>query len=385
MAPELALSSLEELPGNGIVLDPMAGSGTVLRQASALGHQALGFDMDPLAVLMSSVWTTPVDEDSVRLVSKRIIGNLNSTGLGDISTPWIDDDPETAAFVDFWFAKSQQNELRKIASVLRALEQDSTPDERIAIDVSKIALSRIIITKDRGASLARDVSHSRPHKVAETNDFNVRHAFERSIETVISRLSQSPPSGNTVVKLGDARSLTDIANKSIDGVLTSPPYLNAIDYMRGHKLSLVWLGHSLKELRTIRSASIGSERKPDAHLSSAAHTAAKAAMGELTSLPNRFGSMIDRYVHDIIRMMAEIARVMKPGGRATFVMGDSCLRGVFIRNSQAVSVAAQLAGLKLLSETERPLPTQSRYLPMTSDQLSKRMRTETILTFATPS
>lgn len=80
--------------------------------------------------------------------------------------------------------------------------------------------------------------------------------------------------------------------------------------------------------------------------------------------------------------MAEIARVLKAGARAAFVMGNSCLRNAFICNSAVVATAAQHAGLSLVSETERPLPVRSRYLPMISEPLSKRMLTETILTFA---
>ncbi len=38
--------------------------------------------------------------------------------------------------------------------------------------------------------------------------------------------------------------------------------------------------------------------------------------------------MIARYVQDIRRMVNEIARVLKVGARATFVMGNSCLRDV---------------------------------------------------------
>ncbi len=108
----------------------------------------------------------------------------------------------------------------------------------------------------------------------------------------------------------------------------------------------------------------------------------RAAMGELSELPAKFARMIDRYLQDIRRMIAEIARVLKASGRATFVVGNSCLRGIFIRNSAAITVAARFAGLTLTGETERPLPTQSRYLPMTSVPLGKRMRTETILSFA---
>jgi tRNA G10 N-methylase Trm11 len=62
MAPELALETLSKLKKNSLVLDPMAGSGTVLRDATELGHRAIGFDVDPLAVLMARVWTTPVSD-----------------------------------------------------------------------------------------------------------------------------------------------------------------------------------------------------------------------------------------------------------------------------------------------------------------------------------
>ena len=47
---------------------------------------------------------------------------------------------------------------------------------------------------------------------------------------------------------GDARHL-DLRDRSVDLVITSPPYLNAIDYLRCSKFSLVWMGYSVGELR----------------------------------------------------------------------------------------------------------------------------------------
>src|SRR5262249_23182290 len=137
------------------------------------------------------------------------------------------------------------------------------PEKRAATDVLRLALSRIIITKNLGASLARDVSHSRPHKVAEVSSFEVIPAFERSVKMIRQLLASAPPIGNVDIRLGDARSLKSIENAMIDVVLTSPPYLNAIDYMRGHRLALVWLGYRLSALKRIRSDSIGAERAPD--------------------------------------------------------------------------------------------------------------------------
>lgn len=383
MAPELALEKLGELKGPSLVLDPMAGSGTVLRQATDLGHKAIGFDMDPLAVLMTRVWTTPVAETLVTSIADDVTRRIADLSADDAVLPWMDTDDETKDFVNFWFADPQKGDLRRIAHVLDALGREkSDPEEQLAVDLLRIALSRLIITKEKGASLARDVSHSRPHRVSDKNDFDVLPMFTRSIKAVQKRLAAAPPPGGTAIGLGDARNLNGVEDQSIDAVLTSPPYLNAIDYMRGHRLSLIWLGHRLGDLRTIRSTSIGAERAPDRADDAATLAAMRVAMGEVDQLPRNFGAMIERYIQDIKRMVDEIARVLKSGANATFVMGNSCLRGVFIRNSEAVATAARLAGLCFISETERALPAQSRYLPMTSAPLGKRMRTETILTFA---
>lgn len=383
MAPDLALEKLNELTALGVVLDPMAGSGTVLRQATGLGHRALGFDMDPLAVLMTRVWTTAVNDQVVERVSARLSARIEAIASADAAVPWIDDDAETTRFVEFWFAEPQKAALRRIAWALRQLEAECADEaESVALNALKIAFSRLIITKEKGASLARDVSHSRPHKVADENDFDVLPMFERSVAAVRKRLAEAPPPGGASVSRGDARKLASVEDGSVDAVLTSPPYLNAIDYMRGHRLSLVWLGHRLSDLRRIRSDSIGAERSPDHHDPHAELSAMRESMGDLESLPSKFARMVERYVQDIRRMMAELARVLKRGGRATLVVGNSCLRGVFIRNSAAVAAAARFSGLELTSETERPLPSQSRYLPLTSKSLAKRIRTETILSFA---
>jgi hypothetical protein len=382
MAPELALANLSNLPENQVVLDPMAGSGTVLRQASSLGHQALGFDMDPLAVLMSRVWTTAVDDAAIGTLFDQVVADAKKPG--PVKLTWMDDDVETATFAKYWFDEPQRQALRHLAAALeRYAAAARTSDETASVEVLKLALSRLIITKDKGASLARDVSHSRPHKVIETNTYDVDVGYQRSVRALRKRLGDEPPgTGTAAVSLGDARSLDGLKDGSVDLVLTSPPYLNAIDYMRGHRLSLIWLGHRLADLRSIRSNSIGSERGADAVGDADEFETMKNAMGQVDLLPARFAGMIDRYVQDLYRMIRELARVIKVGGRATLVVGNSCLRGVFIKNAGAVEAGAKLLGFKLESAVERDLPQQSRYLPITGDgALGKRMRTEAILSF----
>lgn len=57
---------------------------------------------------------------------------------------------------------------------------------------------------------------------------------------------------------GDARSLP-LANNSVDLIVTSPPYANAIDYMRAHKFSMYWLGLDYDYLVNLRKRYIGAE------------------------------------------------------------------------------------------------------------------------------
>ena len=72
------------------VLDPMAGSGTTLVAARMRGHEAIGFDRDPLAVLIAGAWASDVDVETTvkkaaqvltRAKERARIGTLGPSGF----------------------------------------------------------------------------------------------------------------------------------------------------------------------------------------------------------------------------------------------------------------------------------------------------------------
>lgn len=383
MAPELAIASLERLDKGSKVLDPMMGSGTVIRHAVDQGHRAYGCDLDPLAVLISKVWASRTDDKVINELGTKIIERARTVRMRDVSLPFIDNDAETRKFVKFWFANPQRNALRRISFAINSHNRaEVSVDQLRALEVLKVALSRIIITKENGASLARDVSHSRPHKVAETTDFDVFEAYQRSLKSLLKRLATQSVSRDCFVRQGDARDLSAWRRGSFDAVITSPPYLNAIDYMRGHRLALVWLGYSLSELRQIRTTSVGAERYTD-NENEDLDDIVEAMIGD-TDVPEATLGMMQRYASDSFRIMCEVSRVLTSGGRATVVIGNSCLHGVYIDNARGVKRAALAAGLKFKSQAVRELPPNSRYLPIahgSGTALAKRMRKEVVLEF----
>lgn len=384
MAPGIALDALGTTKTSLRVLDPMMGSGTVLAVARSRGHRAIGIDMDPLAVLLSKVWTTTVDIDYARKKAGEVLGRamakFHDVAVGRAYP--IGADQETKQFVRYWFDDYARRQLAALSSTIRKVHDEDTRD------VLWCGLSRLIISKQSGASLAMDLSHSRPHRVfsrAPTKPFN---KFLSAVETVMTNCPQqrSGPVGPvTVTKLGDARALP-VAADSIDLVLTSPPYLNAIDYIRCSKFSLVWMGYCMGDLRETRSLSIGCEK---ASSEAREDREVRQIISDLRLTPkldDREYALLCQYVFDMRMALSEASRVLVKRGRAVYVVGDNTVRGTYIRNSSVISSVAELAGLTLQDCRSRALPPNRRYLPPpstapSSKSLDSRMRREVVLEF----
>lgn len=250
MAAGIALEALGQSNKALRVLDPMSGSGTVLAVARANGHRAFGVDLDPLAVLLAGVWTRTLDperiKDKAAEVLERSRGRFHALNTGRAYP--VDSDDETRAFIRYWFDDYARRQLAALSGAIGRVRDESTRD------VLWCAFSRLIITKTAGASLAMDLSHSRPHRQFSRAPVKPFNRFTSAVNTIVSNCPQLG-SGNVgpaaVVKRGDARRL-NVESDSIDLVLTSPPYLNAIDYMRCSKFSLVWMGYNVCEIRQIR-------------------------------------------------------------------------------------------------------------------------------------
>lgn len=375
MAPDIAIDHLSATTGEDsmVVLDPMCGSGTVLAAATSRGHSARGFDVDPLAVLMSSVATQPVDTDTVVAEAERVLAAARSS---TVETPrW--DDPETIKFAEYWFGANQRTQLNRLSRVL-----DEVDDTGVR-QALQVALSRIIVTKSPKASLAADTSHSRPHRVTTDSNYDVHQGFTGSVVSLTKLLDQREITGEAIVQRGDARAL-DLLDNSVDLIITSPPYLNAIDYLRGHKMSLIWLGHSIPELRKIRSDSIGAERALDGEALKQVNEMVSMIKGSADALEKLPLATITRYAHDLTLFAGELYRVCKAGAEVVTVIGNSTLRGNYIQNDALLRSAYETAGFHSTNRIERNLPENRRYLPMkTSDlksSMAKRMRTEIVLT-----
>jgi len=383
MAPSIVGESLPDSGTRLRVLDPMAGSGTTLVSARAKGHQAIGCDTDPLALLIARGWCSDLDTDQLthraELVLKRAL-RLSENLSPEFACPSTDDN-ETREFLNFWFDDINRIQLTALSKCISRIH-DSTEKTLLWC-----AFSRLIITKKVGVSLAMDISHSRPHRKYEQAPVRPFDKFLHAVDYI----AQKAPFRNNKIKIptvilrcGDARSLP-FRNNSVDMIITSPPYLNAIDYIRAHKFSLVWMGYPISSLRSVRADNIGSECSGNLDEKNQ-YRETLERMGDIKKLDRRHLGMVVRYVIDMDRVFSECRRVLKKDRQAIVVIGDSIIAGVFVKNSEGLIHLAQKNGFQFSSGTTHLIPENRRYLPppnvsTVGYEMQSRMREEVILRF----
>jgi hypothetical protein len=382
MAPSIVWDCLANKTKPLFVLDPMMGSGTTMVIAKEIGHYAYGGDTDPLAVMISRAWCSEFDSTDLLRTAKFVLDEANEISKHlDLNSAYpIGSDLETRDFINFWFDETNRVQLAALSKAIFRIQ------ESVIRNLLFVAFSRLIITKKKGVSLAMDVSHSRPHRKYEKAPFTPFDKFIYSTEFIIKKApfcSRRIPNKNHITRM-DARNLS-FKDNLFDIVITSPPYLNAIDYMRGHKLSLVWFGYPIKNLRSIRSTNIGSENTLSRY-EEINNNEVLEKMGDYKKLDSRKMRMVANFVSDMRLTIHECKRVLKNKGKAIFVIGNSSVKGIYMKNSEALIELAYRNDFKLLSSTSRCLPENRRYLPppnlkKSGTELRNRMREEVVLQF----
>lgn len=407
--PQLPRKFILELTNPGdVVFDPMMGSGTTILEALLEGRQAIGFDIDPLAILLSQVKTTPYNTAELAVIGSRILKEARKTVrlypdlLKSEKTRRFD--IKTLEFIDYWFVEEVQLELLALSAEIEKIEVSKIRD------FFKLIFSSIIITKTGGVSLALDLAHTRPHKaktifskdrkiLSGDEDEIRRHQikilrspldeFEKKLnQNLRGVLSSTPSNLFPIVNFGSAQSLA-LSSNSVDLVVTSPPYAsNAIDYMRAHKFSLVWFGFPIDELTKKRKTYIGSEgfaNLPDIELPNVV----ESIINELGKKNMSKGVSLRRYYVEMTLVLRELHRVLKQQKTAIVVVGNSTLAGIDVQiDNSLLEIGKQIGfdvpmvGIRQLDRNRRMLPAGSKVDK--NSQIQQRMHEEFVIGFYKP-
>ncbi len=377
--PQLPRLFIDELtrPGEW-VLDPMAGSGTALVEAVLAGRHAVGIDFDPLAVLIAQVKSIPRNllrcaqvGAEVLQKAENILHSVVDKELGCFYSP------RAVEFFRFWFEEHTVAELYALVQAIQAVEE---VDVRAFLQV---VFSSIIITKSGSLTRARDLAHSRPHRDPNRQvKQSALEAFRKQLHVAIE-LQQSivGVTGQAVVTRADARALP-LRNHSAHLIFTSPPYAaNAIDYMRAHKFSLMWLGYAPQMLTTLRARYIGSERRSSKMVF--ASETANRVLQNLQRKDERRAAVVAHYFRDMEVALREMLRVLAEGRAAVLVVGSSTIRGVGIKAPTVLTELADSIGFQVIGMAKREIVRNARMMPVSHNSsrngIEARMHEEGVI------
>lgn len=412
--PQLPLQFIIDLTKHtDVVLDPMVGSGTTVLEAFLTGRKGIGFDIDPLAIMISKAKTTPLKKEKLIRYYHDILRNAKNQISQDtknldqiLINRW---DSKTKQFIDYWFAHEIQLEL------LALILQISKIEDKNIKTFFELALSSIIITKSGGVSLALDLAHTRPHKAKVVFSKNGKILFgeesekgkhtrlriltkklrspieefeKRCIQNIEGLIYENNKLIKPEIKFGNAQKLP-LKDKSVDLIVTSPPYAsNAIDYMRAHKFSLVWFGCQIDKLSSKRKEYIGGEVVTNIKYEELPDFTSNKVI-DISQLDPGRGKVLHRYYSEMTRTLREMYRVLKPGKAAIVVVGNSIMRCKDTETPNCLADIGQNIGFKVPKIGVRKLDRNKRMLPTgietnTNSQIQQRMYEEYVIGFYKP-
>ena len=321
-----AISLLSE-PGE-LVVDPYCGSGTTLVESALLGRRTIGIDLNPLAVLIARVKTTPIPAAALNGLVRTLGNALAMRGAGsrlplfrDVAREKVSGPERDPRFDSEWYRKwFQPPVLRELLAIDLAIRE---VDGQALRDVASVALSNILRRSSNAHSRYPNVMFDKnaPAKESPTSAF--LKTLKRTVEMVASLSNVSASWSNVQVIRGNATALP-MASDTVDSVVTHPPYVGSVPYAEYGALSLQWLGFDPKQLDR-----------------------------ELTGGRRQSRDVVRRFAHDYGHMLKETRRVLRPGRHAFIMVGNPVVRGEIVDLAQMTLKLACDVGLELAARTER--------------------------------
>ena len=265
-------------PG-AVIYDPFSGGGTTVLEALLMGREAIGNDAFPYAYVLSSAKARPMTPAAFSRYLKDKLGEAETQ-------------PRNLSLLDnedmlVFFSERTLDEILRLRAVVR---EDMTPEALFLKAVicgvlhgpSKMFLS--LPMKDTTSSTTNYIrNYVAKHRLVRPE----RSIYESAMNKIARSMDDGLPDHFGTVHFGDARH-GPVPDRSVDLVVTSPPYLSVLDYPWNNWIRLWWLGHDRL-----------------------------ASRSRLTST-----SVEQRYRTFMRAVCKELYRVLKPDSAAVIVVGD---------------------------------------------------------------
>lgn len=219
---------------NDVVLDCFSGSGTVPLEAAILGRRVLAFDSNPYAVTLTRAKLEA--PDSLEAAMERL--SLRLSAAGQRQRYDVESVPDWVR--KFFHPETLQDALRFADE---CLEQD---------DQFLLACLLSILHHQRPGFLSYPSSHLVPYlrdrKFPREHypEMYAQRELRPRLEAKLRRMYKACGfvRRDRVLKVGKVEVGALALDREVDAIVTSPPYMNALDYVRDNRLRMWFLDRS---------------------------------------------------------------------------------------------------------------------------------------------
>ena len=322
------------LPAGAVVTDPFSGSGTTALAAAEYGCDGHAVDVNPFLVWLGNAKAASYPAALLRDTRGTVPALTGRAGrwATEAAELWA---PNLHNIGRWWSPGS----LAALKGLRHALDQAALP--AAAVDLLSIAFCRTAIAVSNAAFNHQSMSFRAPAERPGADGAEViRHFGAEAAEVLASAEARLPGSGRIVQ--GDARDLGSGALPPCDLLLTSPPYVNRMSYIRELRPYMYWLRFldRASDAGELDWTAIGgtwgiatsrlSDWSPTERIGPIEREL-RAACALITRDGGKNGPLLATYVtkyfHDMRAHFAAAFRHVRSGGQATYIIGNSTFYG----------------------------------------------------------
>ncbi len=336
------------------VLDPFAGSATVNLECLLSRRHSVAIDVDPFSRFLARVKLTPINIEALQKAHRSLKNKIQKYRTSKLCEEEFIQFP----YRDNWFNKYIIEELTFLKKNILSLDSDYLGDykekeNKNIVDFFLICFSSIIRSvSNADNNCTRTVIRKKLNKRVNPGDALSR--FIKVIDTSVLKVAKFSQICPRDIKVeipidSDARDIK-YPDNFFHLAITSPPYVNAVDYPRTHQLEMYWLEIANGSLAPLKRIHVGTETVNHSeykHLYKIGFKDADELLTKIYDKDPRRSYILYKYLIDMQENLIEVKRALKPGGKYIIVVGNNRIRGYLVESWKYLMEIAGRIGFKI--------------------------------------